>query len=86
MRRGEIMETCDTRDFTKEPPANLDPRWVLSMQRRLKAYRDTGSLDWYEASVKGYEAYLDSMADDDHPDLVEYREVSIWLRNVKCQN
>ena len=78
------MISADSRDYTPDPPAYLDPRWVLSMQRRLKAYRDTGRMDWYEEAIKGYDAFLDSMADDDHPELMEFREVADWLRGNRC--
>lgn len=27
--------TLDARDATPEPPAELDPRWVLTMRRRV---------------------------------------------------
>jgi hypothetical protein len=40
----------DARDATKEPPAMLDPLWVLDMRRRLRNFQATGDLDWYPAS------------------------------------
>lgn len=42
---------ADQRDCTPEPPALLDPWWVLTMRRRLRDFQVTGKMeDWYPAS------------------------------------
>ena len=46
------QETADPRDLTPEPPAMLDPWWVLTMRKRLIEFRRTGVMDWYPASEK----------------------------------
>lgn len=40
--------SLDFRDRTPEPPALLDPYWVLRMRARLRTYQETGSVDWME--------------------------------------
>jgi hypothetical protein len=44
---------ADGRDRTPEPPAYLDPRWVLCMQRRIRNFKDTGDLEWYRPKTGG---------------------------------
>jgi hypothetical protein len=39
---------ADQRDATKEPPAMLDPYWVLMMRKRLRDFQATGDLSWYK--------------------------------------
>jgi hypothetical protein len=39
---------ADARDATKEPPAYLDPRWVLMMRKRLREFQETGRMEWYK--------------------------------------
>lgn len=39
----------DGRDATPEPPAYLDPLWVLLMRERLKRYQETGEV-WFRPS------------------------------------
>lgn len=42
-------DTGDSRDFTPNPPAMLDPHWVLTMRRRIQRFRETGIVDWLPA-------------------------------------
>lgn len=45
---------ADQRDATREPPAYLDPRWILTMRRRLREFQVTGKIeDWYPAKTPG---------------------------------
>jgi hypothetical protein len=39
---------ADARDATKEPPAYLDPRWILMMRKRLREFQETGRMEWYK--------------------------------------
>ena len=36
------MMTNDSRDFLKDPPAYLDPLWILLMRARLKSAAEAG--------------------------------------------
>jgi hypothetical protein len=38
----------DGRDATPEPPAYLDPLWVLKMRRLVRKFAETGILNWNE--------------------------------------
>jgi hypothetical protein len=42
----EMANTMDGRDFTQDPPAILDPEWVLMMRARVQHYIQTG--EWNE--------------------------------------
>ena len=42
------MKSLDSRDFTRDPPAYLDPHFVLLMRERLRNFQATGNLDWYK--------------------------------------
>jgi hypothetical protein len=42
--------TYDQRDMTAEPPAMLDPYWVILMRKRLREFQATGDLSWYKKS------------------------------------
>lgn len=43
-----IQQSGDSRDFSKAPPAMLDPLWVLLMRERLRNFQATGDLSWYK--------------------------------------
>jgi hypothetical protein len=46
--------TLDARDATPEPPAYLDPLWVLLMRERIRNFQETGKIeDWYPAKTPG---------------------------------
>jgi hypothetical protein len=40
--------TYDQRDMTAEPPAMLDPYWVILMRKRLRHFQETGEMEWYK--------------------------------------
>ena len=40
------MKTCDTRDFTKDPPAELDVESIRRMRGMVKDAAEHGDLDW----------------------------------------
>ena len=49
--QGEDMHpTQGPYDQTQEPPAYLNPRWILKMRERLEEYKRTGRMDWFPAS------------------------------------
>ena len=37
-----MTQPSDPRDYTPEPPAYLDPRWVLDMRKRLQEAAKAG--------------------------------------------
>jgi len=43
-----MSPTKDPRDKTPEPPAYLDPFWVLRMRKRLIEFASTGEIEWYK--------------------------------------
>jgi hypothetical protein len=47
-----VNQSADTRDHSKEPPAILDPDWVIKMRMYLKAYAMTGRVIWVERGRK----------------------------------
>lgn len=51
-QHGGTMKSMDSRDYTPEPPAILDPLWVISMRSRLAEYVTTGNLNWYRDGIK----------------------------------
>lgn len=46
--------SLDSRDYSKEPPAMLDPLWVLLMRERLRNFQATGNLEWYAGKVEDW--------------------------------
>ena len=53
MTRMQVLKTTgDYRDFTPDPPAILDPLWILKMRQRVKAFISTGDLAWYMERAK----------------------------------
>lgn len=44
-----MKQSLDARDFTKAPPAVLEPEWVLTMRKRLVEFGQTGKAEWYKA-------------------------------------
>jgi hypothetical protein len=59
---------ADQRDATKEPPAYLDPRWVLMMRKRLREFQETGRMEWYKPNQDWVPA---SRGREDAPGVVQ---------------
>jgi hypothetical protein len=46
-----INGSGDPRDYTKEPVTLLDPMWVLKMRNRLKEFKKSGDIRWFESKI-----------------------------------